>query len=151
MKVRIKKLVPEAVVPSKATPGSAAYDVRICEDVVVLPMRRQVIPLCFAVEMPYGIEAKIEPRSGFSSKGMLDKDGQRKDADVIQGKVDSDYRGPVGVIVHSHEPYPFTLEKGTAVAQMTFYRVEDADFDEADELSSTERGEGGFGHSGKGV
>lgn len=149
MKVRIKKLVPEAVVPQKATEGSAAYDVYLPANSII-HTGRQVVSLGLAIEVPYGYEAKIEPRSGFSSKGMEDKYGERQNADVIQGKIDSDYRGEIGVIINSDEHFPFTLKKGTRIAQMTIYRVEDAEFEEAEELSETER-TGGFGSTGTGI
>lgn len=148
MKVRIKKLREGAVIPKKATDGAAAYDVRIPSDMVVRP-GRQVLPLDIAIELPYGYEAKIEPRSGFESKGMEDYRGERKDADVLVGKIDSDYRGNVGVIVKSDESYPFTLLKGTRIAQMTIYKAEDAEFEESEELSQTDRGEGGYGSTGR--
>lgn len=149
MEVKIKKLLAGAFIPEKATPGSAAYDVRLPEDVVLVPNKRQIIPLGFAIEMPYGVEAKIEPRSGFSSKGILDMNDMRRDADVLIGKIDSDYRDGIGVIIRSHEQYPIPLSKGTHIAQLTFYIVLDADFTMTDDLSETERGLGGFGHSGK--
>lgn len=148
MKVRIKKLRPEAVVPKKATDGSAAYDVYLPSDMLVMP-GRSILPLDLAIELPYGYEAKIEPRSGFSSKGMEDYRKERKNADVIQGKIDSDFRQGIGVIVNSHESYPFRLMRGTRIAQMTIYKVEDAEFEEAEELSPTGRN-GGFGSTGTG-
>lgn len=148
MKVRIKKLTENAVIPSKSTSGAAAYDVKIPSDMIIR-QGRQVLPLDIAIELPYGYEAKIEPRSGFSSKGMEDYRGERKDADVLVGKIDSDYRGNVGVIIKSDEAYPFQLPKGMRIAQMTIYKVEDAEFEEADELSETDRGTGGYGSSGR--
>lgn len=135
--------------PKKATAGSAAYDVYLPSDMIVMP-GRSILPLDFAMELPYGYEAKIEPRSGFSSKGMEDYRKELKDADVIQGKIDSDYRKGVGVIVNSHESYPFRLSKGTRIAQMTIYKVEDAEFEVADQLSETGRN-GGFGSTGTGL
>lgn len=148
MKVRFKKLRPGAAVPRRATEGSAAYDVYLPSDMIIRP-GRQVLPLDIAIELPYGYEAKIEPRSGFSSKGMENYRGERENADVLVGKIDSDYRGNVGVIVKSNESYPFTLLKGTRIAQMTIYKVEDVEFEEADDLSETDRGIGGYGSSGR--
>lgn len=154
MEIKIKKLSEDAIIPRKATKGAAAYDLYIPRETVI-NRSRQVIPLDIALSIPYGYEAKIEPRSGFASKGMdaSSKLGnhydKRMNADVIVGKIDSDYRGCIGVIVHSRELYPFVLEKGTRIAQMTIYKVEDADFVTVDELDETDRGEGGFGHTGK--
>lgn len=159
--------MPGAQIPKKATQGSAAYDLYVPEDFVV-KKGRQVIPLGFAIEMPFGIEALIDPRSGFSSKGMegfrveyimsnhgfeLEKTPcvsdypSRFDCDVLQGKIDCDYRKGVGVIVHNRSPYEFLVKAGTRIAQMTFHKVESAEWEEVDELSPSDR-EGGFGSTG---
>lgn len=162
MKIKIKKLKPSALIPLKATSGSAAYDLYCPYDFRLMP-GRNVIPLYIALEMPQGIEAKIEPRSGYSSKGfaiqipalhdtsgrkILDGYDARIDADVIVGKIDSDYRAGIGVIVRSNETQPRTVRRGQRIAQLTFYRVETADFEITETLSETTRGQGGFGHSG---
>lgn len=177
MKVKIKKLHPDAVVPTKATPQSVGYDLYVMNDICI-EYPRQVIPLGFALEMPDGIEAKIEPRSGLSSKGIegfalrteirvrrspdLDSDDaeelwqridktERFNADVLVGKVDPDYRGEVGVIIRNNEPdRHFLIAKGTRIAQMTFYPVVQfpGGFEISEELSETERADGGFGHTG---
>lgn len=177
MKVKIKKLFSGAVIPTKATPQSVGYDLYVKQDICI-EHPRQVIPLGLAIELPDGIEAKIEPRSGFSSEGIesfalrsetlrerihddititseqlwqrIDKK-ERFDADVLVGKVDPDYRGEVGVIIRNNEPgKPFLIAKGTRIAQMTFYPVAQfpGGFEEVEELSETERADGGFGHSG---
>ena len=180
MNVKIKKLHPDAVIPTKATPQSIGYDLYVKQDICI-EHTRQVIPLGFAIELPDGIEAKIEPRSGFSSKGIEgfalkqgsvieysgsvvrmtdhpeDERWQRIDqserfnADVLVGKIDPDYRGEVGVIIRNNEPdRPFLIAKGTRIAQMTFYVVAEflGGFEVTEELSDTERGEGGFGSTG---
>lgn len=143
------KLEDGGIMPKKATPGSAAYDVYLPYDMDV-KTGRQVLPLNLRTEIPSGYEAMIEPRSGFSSKGMegyINNVAHRYDADVISGKVDADYRGIVGVIVINRDE-EFQLPKGTRIAQMTIRKVEnDALFVEAAELSSTQRGVGGFGHT----
>lgn len=149
MKVAIKKLMPEAIIPKKATPGAIAYDVYVPIDTIVKP-GRQVLPLHLAIELPYGYEAKIEPRSGYSAKGMegvVSGYDIRANADVIPGKVDSDYRGNMGVIIMSNEPTTFIVKAGTRIAQLTIYKGEDAEFIETEHLSETERGAGGFGHT----
>lgn len=156
MKVKIKKLSPDAVIPAKATEGAAAYDVYTPKDFHVC-VGRQIILLDIAIELPNGYEAKIEPRSGFSSKGISGfwnqayyetkpNEMERFDADVISGKVDSDYRGNIGVIVKSN--CNFFIPKGTRLAQLTIYKVENAVFSEVEELSASERADGGFGHTG---
>lgn len=180
MNVKFKKLLPGAVIPKKATPGSAAYDLYTAEDVIIKP-GRQIIPLGFAMEMEPGIEALVDPRSGFSSKGMegyevrnetavslikdlclypwhyreierkektfICDDADRFDCDVIEGKIDSDYRDGVGVIVHNRDSRTFLIKAGTRIAQMTFHKVETVEWIEVDELSPSER-DGGFGSTG---
>lgn len=151
MEVRIKALDELAIMPKKATNGSVAYDLYAPENLLI-KSGRQVIDLHFAIELPIGYEAKIEPRSGYSSKGFAGsyvKNGAeyRFDCDVLTGKVDYDYRGPVGVIVNNRDRV-FYIKRGQRIAQMTIYKVETVDFVETDELSETDRAEGGFGSSG---
>lgn len=157
MEIKIQKLSGKAIIPTKATAGSAAYDLYAPFDQIITH-GRQVIDLYIAIELPKGYEAKIEPRSGYSSKGfagfIVDENMNtsaeaRFDCDVLTGKVDSDYRGCVGVIVNNRDSHTFLIKKGQRIAQMTIYKAEDADFVETEELSETVRGGGGFGHSGK--
>lgn len=160
MNVKFKKLRDDAVIPKKATPLSVGYDVYTCEDVIV-EEGRMVIPLGFALEMPEGVEAKIEPRSGFSAKGIegyevrckdvvqwqrIDK-SDRFNADVIVGKIDPDYTGEIGVII-KNDDNTFLLPKGTRIAQMTFYKTYSPTIEEVDVLTETTRGSGGFGSTG---
>lgn len=161
MEIKIKKLSEDAIIPAKATAGSAAYDI-YCPRQTVLHNGRQVVSLGIALEIPQGYEAKIEPRSGYSSKGfpvlefepfmhngkMVQPHEIRVNADVIVGKIDSDYRGEIGVIVKACIDCPRVIAAGQKIAQMTIYKVEDAQFREVDKLSETQRGDGGFGHSG---
>lgn len=171
MKVKFKKLHEGARLPEKATRGSAAYDLYVPEDFIVEP-GRQMIPLGFAIEMEPGYEALVDPRSGFSSKGMegyamgvlipgrvlsgsllaqsvggVAIESSRLDCDVIEGKIDSDYRQGVSVIVHSREPWKFLIKAGTRIAQMTFHKVETVQWEETEDLSETDR-TGGFGSTG---
>lgn len=144
--------------PQKATVGAAAYDL-YCPKDTLIRHGRNVVSLNFRMEMPLGIQAQVEPRSGFSVKGMegypIYWEGHRQstevvrmDADVILGKIDADYRGICGVIVYSRSKSDFILKEGTRFAQLTFQKVETADFSVVDQLETTDRGEGGFGHSG---
>jgi dUTP pyrophosphatase len=156
MKIKFKMLSELAFLPKKGTNGAAAYDVYVPKSTFVKE-GRQAIPLDFGIELPYGYEAKIEPRSGFSSKGMEGKyilgtfeenPVRRFDCDVLHGKIDSDYRGNVGVIVYNRD-CEFLIERGTRIAQLTIYKVEDAEFEVVDELTETERGDKGYGSSGR--
>lgn len=153
MKVKFKKLAPDAVLPAKKTDGAIGYDLTLSRDVIITT-DRVAIPMGFAMELPEGIEAKIEPRSGFSLNGILGyaPDGttpDRYNADVLVGKIDPDYRGDVHVILQRLDRRPFVIPAGTRIAQMTFYRTADVEFVETDgELSDTDRDTGGFGHTG---
>lgn len=166
MEIKIKKINFNARLPRKATEQSIGYDLYIPEDVMIMG-RRQVIPIGLSLEMPEGIEAKIEARSGYSAKGIegyqivsdksitdavymrIDK-AERFNADVLTGKIDPDYRGEVGIIIRNNEPNnKFLIKGGTRLAQMTFYKTEDAMFREVEMLTETERADGGYGHSDK--
>jgi dUTP pyrophosphatase len=159
MQVKIKKLIPEAFIPEKATPYAAGYDIKIPKDYHVM-RGRQVIPLGFAIQLPEFYKAVVDPRSGFSSKGMegyleavLDeefgmifKEQRRFDCDVKHGLIDCDYRGCCGVILNNRDE-EFWLPAGSRIAQMVITKYEDVEFSEADQLDDTERGTGGFGHT----
>lgn len=167
MKVKFKRLKPGAIIPKRATEGSAAYDLYVPEDFLV-KRGRQIIPLNFAMEMENGYEALIDARSGFSAKGMegyrvemlmtrngyelvqvemVHTNSSRFDCDVIQGKIDADYRDGVGVIINNRSPYEFIIKAGTRIAQMTFHKVETVAWEEVEELSESGR-DGGFGSTG---
>ena len=160
MKVKIK--LNGGIMPQKATAGAAAYDLYVPEDTILKP-GRQVIDLKFSIELPHGYAATIQPRSGFSAKGMEVicsyslsefnmEEYTRMDADVTRGLIDEDYRGNVGVIVYCkygcNPEFTFTLLKGTRIAQMQIVEVPQVELIEVEELSVTDRGEGGFGHTG---
>lgn len=142
-------------VPTRQTSGSAAYDLVVPEDFVIKPDRNSV-PLGFRLEFSRDFEALIDARSGFSVKGFEGystgdskmKNPKRFDADVIQGKCDSDYRGIYHVIVKSNEDRPFVIKKGTRIAQLTFVPIGHAVFKCVESLSDSERGENGFGSTG---
>lgn len=144
MKIKLK---PSACIPTRSTEGSAGYDLRLPEDVVI-NSGRNLVKLGFFIALDHGFQAEVRPRSGFSIKGIEDKDGNRRDCDVIVGTIDEDYRGICGVILYSREIFPFVLARGTKIAQMVISRYEVVEFEEVDELDDTQRGEGGFGSTG---
>lgn len=143
--IKIKRLSEEALLPVKATDGAACFDLYVPKDTAICK-GRNVVQLDLAIELPHGAYAEVRPRSGFSAKGMEDITGCRRDADVLHGIVDEDYRGNIGVIIRS-EDY-FVIRKGTRIAQMLIGEYRQCKFVEVDDLSSTDRGEGGFGHTG---
>ena len=143
--IKIKKLSEDALIPVRATDGAACFDLYIPRETAI-QKGRNVVPLDLAIELPHGTYAEIRPRSGFSAKGMEDVHGCRRDADVLHGCVDCDFRGNIGVIIRSEDF--FVLGKGTRVAQMLIANYRLCELEEVGELSSSERGEGGFGSTG---
>lgn len=151
--MKIVLLSEGAKIPTRADKYAAGMDLYAPADFIVNP-GRSVMPLDIKIELDFRTEASIRPRSGFSLKGMEGYDLQdnstprRFDADVLLGLVDENYRGNVGVIIKSNETTPFIIKKGTRVAQMVVSQYYGNNFELAEELSDTERGDGGFGHTG---
>lgn len=153
--MKVKLLSEGAKIPTRAKYGDAGYDLFAPNNVKVKP-GRNVIPLDISVELDHLTEAQVRPRSGFSIKGMEGyalsdnelKEPKRYDADVIIGTVDEGFRGVVGVIIKSFEKDSFMIKAGTKIAQMVIEKYCDEPFIEVDELSESERGVNGFGHTG---
>ena len=143
--IGIKRLSEDAIIPMKATDGAACFDLYIPRETAI-QKGRNIVPLDIAIELPHGTRADIRPRSGFSAKGMEDITGCRRDADVLLGTIDEDYKGNIGVIIRS-EDY-FVLGRGTRVAQMMIAGYYPCELVEVEDLSSTERGSNGFGSTG---
>ena len=143
--IRIKRLSEDALLPVRATDGAACFDLYTPREFAI-QKGRNIIPLDLAIELPHGTVADIRPRSGFSAKGFEDVHGCRRDADVLLGTIDEDYRGNIGVIVRS-EDY-FVIAKGTRVAQMLISEYRQCELAEAEDLTSTDRQAGGFGSTG---
>lgn len=130
--------------PEYATPGAAGMDLRAWlpdGPVTLAPLERKLIPTGIRLEIPFGFECQIRPRSGLALKHGVT---------VLNtpGTIDSDYRGYVGVILVNLGQEPFTIESGERICQMVFAQVEKVTLKCVDTLSDTERGDGGFGHSG---
>lgn len=157
---QIKIKLNGGMMPKKATPFDAAYDVYVPEDTDI-KMGRQCIDLKFSMELPHGMAALMRARSGYSLKGLeavlVDLQGNEKniriDADVITGLVDESYRNSVGSLLNVHfiEGYykRVYLKKGTRIAQMQIVAVPDTEIVEVDELDMTNDRGGGFGHTNK--
>ena len=142
MKLKIKKLKNEAVIPSYQTKEAAGFDLHSIEDVVLKPGERKLIGTGLAFEIEYGYEVQIRPRSGLAFKHGIT---------VLNspGTIDSDYRGEIKVLLINHSDEEFEIKKGDRIAQAVVASVIQAEIVEVEELSSTERGEGGFGSTGK--
>jgi len=145
MSTEIKiKLSNGASVPEYATSGSAAVDLRANnkESITITPGERALIPTGLSMSIPEGYVGIIAARSGLACKrGICLSNGI--------GVIDSDYRGEIGVSLHNTSGESFTVERGERIAQMMFLPVTQAAFTVCTELDETERGEGGFGSTGK--
>lgn len=132
----------ECIPPSYATEHAAGADLTALDDYTLNPKSVTFIPTNLAVEIPVGYELQVRPRSGFSSK---------KHVMIINspGTIDSDYRGEIKVALFNPDTFHKCLQKGQKFAQLVLAPVLKADFVLADELSDTERGEGGFGSTDK--
>lgn len=141
--VKFLRLHPNAQLPKYATEHAAGLDLHACndEDIIVQPQTVALIPTGFAIELPIGYEAQLRPRSGLALKHAISLPN-------TPGTIDADYRGEVKVILINHGKEPFTVRKGDRIAQMVIAKYERVDFVEVDSLSNTERGAGGFGHTG---
>ncbi|MBP8903374.1 MAG: dUTP diphosphatase [Paludibacteraceae bacterium] len=130
--------------PEYSTPLSAGMDLRANVDkpVELAPLERKLIPTGLYIELPEGCEAQIRPRSGLALK---------KGVTVLNspGTIDADYRGEICVILVNLSNETFTVNDGERICQMIISRHEHAEWISVDELSPSERGTGGFGHTGK--
>ena len=129
--------------PQYATPQSAGVDLRanLNEPIVLKPLQRCLVPTGLFLALPQGYEAQVRPRSGLAIK---------KGITVLNspGTIDADYRGEINVILVNLSAEEFVIEDGERIAQMVIARHEQAEWEEVEVLDETERGAGGFGHTG---
>ncbi len=143
VRVAIQLLSPLAQLPRYATAGSAGLDLAAAIDapMSLAPGAFALVPCGFAIALPSGFEAQVRPRSGLaSSHGITVLNAP--------GTIDSDYRGEVKVLLVNHGPAHFTITSGLRIAQLVVHSVTRVQWDEADSLTPSERGAGGFGHTG---
>jgi dUTP pyrophosphatase len=129
--------------PKYMSPGASGMDLfaAVTEPAIIPPKEVAVVPLGIGIALPDGFEAQVRPRSGLAAKysiGILNS----------PGTVDSDYRGEVKVILFNFGKEPFVVSRGDRIAQMVITRVAKANLVEQTHLEDTERGSGGFGHTG---
>jgi dUTP pyrophosphatase len=129
--------------PQYATIHSAGLDLRANTELpcTLKPLERTLVPTGLYIELPEGFEAQIRPRSGLAIKHGITLVN-------TPGTIDPDYRGEIKVILVNLSDVPFTLEPGERIAQMVIAKFEHINWNEVETLSETERGEGGFGHTG---
>lgn len=129
--------------PAYATPQSAGMDLRanLSEPITLHPLERRLIPTGLHIALPEGYEAQVRPRSGLALKHGLT---------VLNtpGTIDADYRGEIGVVLINLSQEDFIIKDGERIAQMVIARCEQGELISVDVLDETERGEGGYGHTG---
>lgn len=130
--------------PAYATPQSAGMDIRanLTEPVELKPLERKLIPTGLYIALPEGYEAQLRPRSGLALKHGLTLLNS-------PGTIDADYRGEIGVILVNLSTEPFTIADGERICQMVIATHAHVEWEAAETLDETERGAGGFGHTGK--
>jgi dUTP pyrophosphatase len=143
VRVRVQRLRPGARLPRRQTPGSSGWDLHACleEPLELPPAGRCSVPTGLAVAVPRGYELQIRPRSGLSihhGVTLLNP----------PGTVDADYRGEVRVLLVNLSDVPFVVRNGDRIAQMVLSLVPGGELEDVPRLEETERGAGGFGHTG---
>ncbi len=139
--VKILRDSPEIPLPEYATPQSAGMDLRANEGLVLNPGETAGVGTGLRIELPAGFEAQIRPRSGLALKHAISVPN-------APGTIDADYRGEIRVILINLGKEPFVIKKGDRIAQMVVAPVTRAVWQPVEALGESERGEGGFGHTG---
>ena len=146
VEIKVKRLpgCEDLPLPQHMTLHSAGMDIcaAVNEDCLLNPGKRALIPTGLSIALPPGFEAQIRPRSGLAIKngiGLLN----------APGTIDADYRGEIKIIMINHGEEPFSIKRGDRIAQMVIHRVIHGQVEAVDELPSSARNEGGFGHTGK--
>lgn len=144
--VRLRRLPGNEDLPmiKKMTAGSSGYDLAaaVTEPITIHPRDWALIPVGIALEIPVGLEGQVRPRSGLAFKHGIT---------ILNspGTIDADYRGEIAVNLINLGQEPFVVQRGDRIAQLVFQTVPAVQVVETDQLTSTERGTGGFGHTGK--
>jgi dUTP pyrophosphatase len=132
----------ELPLPQQATPGSSGYDLASAEEVILHPMERKLVATGLRIAIPPGYECQIRPRSGLAIRHGISLPN-------TPATIDSDYRGEIKVPMINLGAESFTVTRGMRIAQMVFAEVAEAQFDEVEDLPLSDRGEGGFGSTGR--
>ncbi|NXU15817.1 DUT protein, partial [Pardalotus punctatus] len=139
-RLRFTRLSENAFTPSKGSPRAAGYDLYSAYDCVIPPMEKAVVKTDIQIALPSGCYGRVAPRSGLAAKHFID---------VGAGVIDEDYRGNVGVVLFNFGKETFEVKKGDRIAQLICERIYYPELEEVEALDDTERGEGGFGSTGK--
>jgi dUTP pyrophosphatase len=139
MALRVKKLVENAQLPTRGSPGAVGYDLTSTEGYVVLPGKRAVVSTGISIQLPPGVYGRVAPRSGLAVKNGLQ---------VGAGVIDPDYTGEIKIVIFNHDDNPFVIKPGYRIAQLILECCETPEVEEVTQVDDTERGEGGFGSTG---
>ncbi|NXA83625.1 DUT protein, partial [Thryothorus ludovicianus] len=139
-RLRFTKLSENAVAPSRGSARAAGYDLYSAYDCVIPPMEKAVVKTDIQIALPSGCYGRVAPRSGLAAKHFID---------VGAGVIDEDYRGNVGVVLFNFGKETFEVKKGDRIAQLICERIYYPELEEVEAKYDTERGEGGFGSTGK--
>ena len=141
MKLRVRRLRPDAIIPAYAHPGDAGLDLHASEDVTLEPGVTCLVPTGVAIELPEATEAQVRPRSGLALKHSVT---------VLNtpGTIDEGYRGEVGVVLINHGYTTFHVTRGMRIAQLVIQKRWTVEVVQVDGLTDTTRGTGGFGSTG---
>jgi len=142
MQLRVKRLTTSAVLPNYARPGDSGLDLYASSDLEIPPGETRLVPTGIAIELPAGTEGQVRPRSGLARDHAVT---------VLNapGTIDEGYRGEVGVILVNHGRRAFAVTIGMRIAQLVVQPRYEVRVVEADSLTSTDRGAGGFGSTGR--
>jgi len=141
IKIKIKKLNEEAIVPHYVHQGDAGMDVYSIENHIINPGQITLVKTGLAFEIPIGYEIQVRPKSGLALKHGITLTNS-------PGTLDSGYRGELGVILQNEGKNSYEVKKGEKIAQIVLARYEEADIEEVNEISESSRGDGGFGSTG---
>ncbi|NXT47533.1 DUT protein, partial [Pluvianellus socialis] len=139
-RLRFTKLTENAFAPSRGSARAAGYDLYSAYDCVIPPMEKAVVKTDIQIALPSGCYGRVAPRSGLAAKHFID---------VGAGVIDEDYRGNVGVVLFNFGKETFEVKKGDRIAQLICERICYPELEEVQALDDTERGEDGFGSTGK--
>ena len=138
--IRVKKLSETATIPTRGSESAAGWDLYASQECVVPSRGKAIVPTDIAIAVPVGYYGRVAPRSGMAWK---------KHTDIGAGVIDADYRGPIGVVMFNHADEDLQIETGDRVAQLVIEQISMAPLTEVEDLDDTERGEGGYGSTGR--
>lgn len=148
MNIKVKKVHSNAVMPVFAHSTDTGFDLFTVEDTIINPNEKAIVKTGLVFDLPQGWGIQVRNKSGITVKGVPNKLGENADITVYIGTIDSAYRGEVGVMVKNESKEIIMIPTGTKLAQGVLERVYQCTFEEVEEVSETDRGQGGFGSTG---